>query len=145
MDYWTFIGTASFVAQVIALGLLSVGYAFKRNRNFRPHGFAMAAALVLHIITVLTVMIPSFVGGFTSPGAIDFAQPLVIISLVHGVLGLTAAALGIWLVASWHFRTDLQTCFRNKKLMLPTLTLWFVALLLGIVMYVNFYGTRLFA
>jgi hypothetical protein len=38
-------------------------------------------------------------------------------------------------VSSWHFKTDLQTCFRKKRIMDITFILWSLAIVLGITLY----------
>jgi hypothetical protein len=95
----------------------------------------MLSALVLHIIAILTVMIPSLAAFFGGPGTINFADALVITALTHVSAGVLAALLGIWLVTSWHLQTNLQTCFKKKRLMDATITLWLIAFFLGIYLY----------
>ena len=142
MDFFTLIATTSLAVQIVVLILLAVGYSLKGKKKFRQHGITMTTAVALHLVTILIVMIPSFVNGFSSPH-IDFTNWLVIISLVHAAFGSIAAILGVWVVASWHLKKDMQTCFAKKRIMLSTLTLWLTAILLGIVMYISFYATRL--
>ena len=95
----------------------------------------MTAALVLHLVTIFSWMIWSFIAFFTS-GSVDYTNLIVIVTLVHVILGISAASLGIWLVGSWHLQTDVQKCFPRKRIMLPTITLWVTAIALGIVLYV---------
>jgi uncharacterized membrane protein YozB (DUF420 family) len=66
---------------------------------------------------------------------VNFADILVIVTLVHVSAGLLAALLGVWLVGSWHFQESLQTCFRKKRVMDVTLSLWLLAIALGLVLY----------
>ena len=136
--------TVSLVIQIIVLALLTVAVVLKNRKKFREHGILMTTSVVLHIITILYVMVPSFSSFFNSPGTIVI-DVIVIISFIHVALGLIAVALGIWLTASWHFKTDLQRCFSNKKLMKPTLTMWVTAILLGLIMYVTFWVGLLFS
>ncbi len=103
----------------------------------------MTAALSLHIGTVLTVMIPSLVMGLSVPGAVDFTNWLVILSLIHASLGLIAAFLGAIPVLSWRLKPDMQTCFAKKKIMLSAFALWLTVFLLGIPIYITLYATRL--
>ncbi len=103
----------------------------------------MTAAIILHIGNILGVMVPSLVSGFSSAGAIDFTDWLVILSLTHASLGVVAAILGSIPVLSWRFGTEVQICFRRKKYMLSAFTLWVTAFLLGVPMYITFYATRL--
>ena len=139
------ISTLSLIIELVVLGLLIFAYVLRGKKLFRQHGITMTSAVALHIITILAVMLPSFSTFFTPPGTISsrVIDPIVIVSFIHVALGLTAVAIGTWLVASWHFKTDLQTCFANEKKMKPTLALWVTAILLGIIMYVTFWASLL--
>lgn len=95
----------------------------------------MLSALVLHILTVLVVMIPSFGVFFSDVSAVNFADAVVIATLIHVSAGLSAALLGIWIVGSWHLQTSVATCFRKKRFMDLTISLWSLAILLGIILY----------
>jgi|MudIll2142460700_1097286.scaffolds.fasta_scaffold189730_2 uncharacterized membrane protein YozB (DUF420 family) len=136
--------TASLALQVAVLVLLILALLLKNRKKYRQHGIAMASAVVLHLITVVAVMGPSFRISFSSPGIAFFEAP-VIITLIHVASGLVAVTLGIWLVASWHFKTDLKNCFSRKKIMRPTFVLWVASALLGILMYIVFYASTLFS
>ena len=134
--------TASLVIQIIVLALLIIAVALKNKKRFREHGILMTTSVILHIITILTVMVPSFISYFPQTGSIRIDEALII-TLTHMTLGLIAVAIGIWLTASWHFRTDLQRCFSNKKLMKPTLAIWIIAILIGIILYITAWATSL--
>src|SRR3989304_6792869 len=92
--------TVSLAFQITVLALLIVAYALKNRKKFREHGILMTTSVVLHIITILYVMVPSFTSYIPSSGAIDYTHPVLIITLTHVALGLIAVALGIWLGAS---------------------------------------------
>jgi uncharacterized membrane protein YozB (DUF420 family) len=144
LDFYTLIATVSLALQIVVFVLLVVGFYYKRRQKFRLHGTVMASAVALHLITVLAVMIPSFVLAII-PEYI-FPEPLMLVSLaglMHGVLGLITVGLGIYLVAAWGFRRNVQGCFARKRIMDLTITLWFVALILGFVIYGLFYGPLL--
>ncbi len=96
----------------------------------------MAAAVTMHLITIFAWMIWSFLNFFT-PTTANYADPLILITLAHAILGTVAAALGVWLVAAWHFQTDVQKCFPRKPIMLITITLWLGAIVLGVVLYIT--------
>lgn len=134
--------TISLVLQILALVLLLAAIALKNKKSYRQHGAAVTIALMMHITTVFGVMMPSFSTFFTSSGTIVY-NAAVIISLVHVTFGSIALALGIWLVAVWHFKTDLKNCFKNKKIMRLVLVIWTTSILLGIVMYVMFWTSYL--
>ncbi len=129
------VATTSLVIEFVVLGLLTLGYLWKRMKNYRRHGITMTGALVLHLVTIFSWMIWSFIAFFTA-GSVDYTSLLVIVTLVHVVLGISAASLGVWLVGSWHLQTDVQKCFPRKRIMLSTITLWVTAIALGIVLYV---------
>jgi uncharacterized membrane protein YozB (DUF420 family) len=66
-----------------------------------------------------------------------------VVALVPTAAGLIAFALGAVLVALWHLRTDLKPCFKRKLTMRVTIVTWIIALLLGFILYILFYGTLL--
>jgi len=94
----------------------------------------MTSALVLHLVTIFSWMIWSLINFFKS-APVDFANLIHLTALAHATLGIIAASLGVWLVASWHLQTDVQKCFARKRIMLTTITFWVTAILLGIVLY----------
>lgn len=144
MDFYTLIATASLALQIVVFVLLVVGFYYKRRQKFRLHGTVMASAVGLHLIMIFAVMIPSFVLAIVPEYIIP--EPLMLVSLaglIHGVLGLAAEGLGVYLVAAWGFKKNVQGCFARKKIMLTAITLWLVALLLGFLLYGLFYGMLL--
>jgi uncharacterized membrane protein YozB (DUF420 family) len=136
---FTVAATASLIIQLLVLGLLFYGFMLKKNQKFRQHGLAMLGAVVLHAITIFAVMMPSFAGGFSGPGAFDFSNMMVVLAVVHTVTGVFAFLLGIVLVVTWRLRTDLKPCFQKKQLMRVTIVIWMIALVLGVVLYWLFY------
>ena len=125
----------SFIVQIIVLFLLVAGYSLKRKSKFRSHGLIMATAVVLHLITILTVMIPNF------PIFFSASIPLIdtLIGIIHGTLGSLGLILGIILVSAWQFKKDLTGCFKRKRIMLVTITIWISALVIGIIIFGIYY------
>ena len=132
--------TASLIIQIVVLVMLVYGYLLKRRQKFRQHGITMFSAVVLHAITIFAIMVPSFISGFSSPESINFANMIVVLALVHGAAGIIAFLLGIWLAGSWHLQLDLKPCFSKKLQMRVTITIWMIALFLGITLYWLFYS-----
>ena len=134
--------TISLVVQVVILILLLGSYWLERMKKFRQHGIAMLVAVILHIIVILWVMLPSFLLGVI-PLILENSSALVtMVAPLHGIMGIIAAVLGVWIVATWRLRASLQYCGRGKykkKLMLFTLIIWLIALFLGILLYLHFY------
>ena len=127
--------TISLGIQIVVLGLLISAVFLKSQKKYRQHGIVMLSAVVLHVISIMVVMVPSFGAFFSMSGTVNFADILVSVTLIHVSAGLIAAVLGFWLVGSWHLKADLQTCFRNKRIMDVTFVLWSLAIVLGIALY----------
>jgi len=112
----------------------------KRRKMIRAHGIIMLLAVVVHSLTLLTIMMPSFSSSLIPHILENFATPMSIISIFHGVTGLLALLFGIWIVAAWHLSPSTQACYRKKFAMRITLVLWLIALILGFAIYLNLYA-----
>ena len=61
---------------------------------------------------------------------------------LHSLLGVAALATGVWLVALWRPKsTDFAA--KSKRIWQSTVTLWFLAFLVGILLYVALTTTYL--
>ncbi len=129
----------SLVLQIIVLALIIFAVILKSKKKFGQHGLTMLGAVVLHIVSILAVMVPSF-GLFFGSGSINLADTVTMITIVHAFAGLIAALLGVWLVVSWHLKADLKGCFQKKRLMDVTFGLWVLAIVLGIIIYFKIVG-----
>jgi uncharacterized membrane protein YozB (DUF420 family) len=135
--------TISLAIQLVVLFLLIRSYMLKRQLKFREHGLTMAAAVFLHLAIIFSVMIPAFAVAVVPQYVIPHVSGIVsIISLIHVPAGIIAVALGLWLVVSWRFG-NVKNCFKKKRLMLWTLTVWSISLAFGIALYFIFYWTVL--
>jgi uncharacterized membrane protein YozB (DUF420 family) len=136
VDYIQIIATISLGVQITVLFLLIGGFALKRVKKYRQHGITMTSALALHFTVILTWMIWSLLA-FLSSSSTNLADILTIITLAHASVGITAGLLGVWIVSSWRLRANMQMCFAKKRVMLVTLTLWLIALSLGVILYLK--------
>ena len=143
MNYYQLVATSALIFQIVVLVLLIGGYWLKRMKKLRQHGITMLTAVILHIITILAIMLPSFVLGVIPLILANNSAVVTIVASLHGIMGITAAVLGVWIVASWRLRVSLRYCTPKRKLMLLTLILWVIALTLGILLYLHFYTTIL--
>jgi len=132
--------TVSLGIQIVVLGLLIGAVFLKTHKKYRQHGIVMFSALALHIVSILAVMVPSF-RAYVGPGVINFSDLWAIVTLVHVSAGFMTALFGIWLVGSWHLKTDIQGCFKKKRLMDVTLILWMLSIVLGILLYLVIVGS----
>ncbi len=129
--------TVSMIIQLVVLAILIIAIMLKNQKRFRQHGIAVLIAVVLHLVSIFAVMTPSFSGFFAAPELINYTDLFVILTIVHVITGILAAGLGVWLVAEWHLKTDIKTCFKNKRIMDITFVLWTVSIVLGIVLYLK--------
>lgn len=137
------IATANLIIQAIVLVLLVYGYQLNRRHAVQRHGRVMAVAVFLHLAVVIAIMVPSFVLAVIPEYVFARLSGVVsIISLIHVPLGVSALTLGIWLVFSWRFK-GLKSCFKRKRFMRWTMTVWLASLFLGIVLYAILYGAAL--
>jgi hypothetical protein len=122
----------------IILILFVSRFRFARGKRFVRHGYAMTSALVLHFITILLVMVPSFVDVFV-PSFGDFPAWIVIIVLIHIPAGIIAWVVGLFLVVTWRFRPEQEmACSKWRRFMKPLFWLWVFALILGIALYASY-------
>jgi uncharacterized membrane protein YozB (DUF420 family) len=129
--------TVSMIIQLVVFTLLIVAIVLKYQKKFRYHGITMFSAVVLHLISILAVMTPSISEFFAVPELINYADSFVMLTMVHIIAGILAAGLGIWLVSVWHLKTNMQTCFKNKRIMDITFVLWLLSIVLGVVLYLK--------
>jgi hypothetical protein len=131
-------GTVVSIIQVIALILLVIGvYPYKirtKNRNLIMHGFLSIVAIILNLATVISVMIPVFVGSLASISNLSFVQSVIV--WLHAVLGIVAIVLGLVIIFSWvtHPLGELG-CSKTWRLMIPTFVIWAFVLVLGLAIH----------
>ena len=121
---------------------LLIGAGFARRKRYRVHAVMQTTVLLLNLVMIATVMWPSTVQQVMPafPGVFGrwyFAAPAV-----HGVLGILAEGLGIFiaLVAGTKLVPE-KLRFQNWKLwMRVALILWWVTLLSGVGTYFVWYG-----
>jgi len=126
----------NFALQIAIVIILFGSLAFKQKKKFALHGIATFLAVVLNAFSFVWIMVPAFTS--SQPLVLDYSWK--IISLIHGVLGIIAEALGIFLLVAWALERSAKGCFKRKNLMRVTFALWFVALVLGILLYTVLYG-----
>ncbi|MHA2187969.1 MAG: hypothetical protein ACW99V_06990, partial [Candidatus Thorarchaeota archaeon] len=115
-----------------------IGYA--KRRTFRFHGTIMATALIINMITVLTIMGPSFVLYFN----LLIAAPLSpgnLITIIHVILGTIALLFGILFSIRFMLairRSGPLAC-GTRRLMQLTALLWLSSLFGGLGFFIYFY------
>jgi uncharacterized membrane protein YozB (DUF420 family) len=129
----------SLLLQIIAFLILLIGYGYKMKGKFKMHGSFMGAAVILHALSFLLVMLPSFLVGFEF-FTTETHNLGVQTTLLHAVTGAIALILGIGIVAAWAFQpSDTAACSKRKRLMNVTILLWVVSLIFGTATYLILY------
>jgi len=134
-------GTAAdvnLVLQLALLALLLVGRMRVKEKNYALHGRLMAVAVALNAASIVIVMLPSLLLGLGFIATYP-TDPVSITTIIHAILGAAAELSGIYLVLKWRFTKNIAECMKNKRLMIPTMALWTVTVILGVIMYLQFY------
>ncbi len=132
-------GTLISIIQIMALIFLVIGvYPNKvrtKNRNLIMHGFFSVLAIILNLATVLSVMIPVFVGSLVSISNLLLVQSVIV--WLHAIFGAVAIVLGLVIIFSWvtHPLGELG-CSQMWQLMLPTFVVWAFVLVLGLAIHI---------
>jgi hypothetical protein len=126
------------LSQIAILLILIVGYKSVKDKKLQSHGQIMFAAVMLHTLTIILVMIPSLILNFDV--LLGSFNPGILITWIHIIVGLLAELLGIFLVLEWRFRPlSTMTCIKRKKIMGPLFLMWTSATILGIAFYAYYY------
>jgi hypothetical protein len=144
MDYILLLATLTLLSQIGVFVLLFAGVQLKKMGRYREKGILMTVSVILHLITIFVIMVPSFLIGLVPKiEKLPFEVNTFLVP-VHVVTGSIAAALGVWIVASWRFQKSLEFCAPKKKWMCVTLYIWLTSLILGFILYLNLFKSFFF-
>ncbi|MEJ2242355.1 MAG: hypothetical protein P8Y18_09460 [Candidatus Bathyarchaeota archaeon] len=116
--------------QVSILLLILVSLYFKKKRKYVWHGNFMLLAVIINGLLLLSHMGPSLRFVFDEP------IPVTILGFIHAGLGSFAEFFGIWIAGKWAFgHSETKYCIKKRNLMRITITLWIIALTLGLLYY----------
>ena len=127
---------ANLIILVAVLSLLIILSIFlQRRKKFVWHGNTMMVVVMIATLLTIAHMGPSFVRVVAE--MLEGFNVVALLGVVHGVIGLVTISLGIWLVGKWALGESSETrfCAPRKKLMWEILTVWIIALGLGIAYY----------
>ena len=127
------------ILQIVMFLIIIIGLVYKNKRKFKIHGGMMGIAVILHILTFVLVMGPSFSEGYDyfTTAASDLG---VQTTWIHAIPGTIAMILGIVLVGAWALRpSNIAACSKMKRIMDITTILWLVSLIFGVATYFVFY------
>ena len=125
---------ANLVVQIAVLLLIGLSLFLKRKNKFAWHGNIMLVAVLITGVVTVAHMGPSLI--YLLRAEIPLLDPIALVGLFHGIIGVLALFLGIWLVGTWAFiQADIKYCIKRKKLMRVILAFWMLSLGVGILYY----------
>lgn len=125
---------ANLVIQIIVLLLIGLSLFLKKKKKFTWHGNVMLVAVLITGVLVVSHMGPSLI--YLLREEIPVLDPIALVGLFHGIVGVIAEFLGIWLVGTWAYvQADIKYCIKRKKLMRVILSFWVLALGVGVLYY----------
>ncbi len=117
----------------VVLGILFIGVGFgvlvKNRESLLQHRWAMTAVVALTLVAIFLVMLPSAYNFYTDADLVFFSQ-LSMLTLLHGLLGAPAVALGLMYAFG-----DLPK--KTKKWMRWAAFFWAISLVLGVLMFLD--------
>jgi uncharacterized membrane protein YozB (DUF420 family) len=124
---------------MILVALITGFLTARFKHRFMIHGGAMAIAVILNMVSVVVIMVPSFLA--MENGLLEFWYlRFSFTTILHAILGSLAETLGIYLVGRWAFyHQDAKACFRKRKIMIVTISLWLLDLTIGFYIYAMAY------
>ena len=133
------VGNVSLILQIVILFLLILGLplvkGINNKKNLARHGYLTIAALVLHTILILIVMVPSFTGSFGEIGELSAISSFTVWS--HIFLGTTAEVLGGILVGAWLSKPKSKmNCTKMKRWMTPIFIIWVISIVNGALVHI---------
>jgi uncharacterized membrane protein YozB (DUF420 family) len=133
-----FLADVNLLFQLSILVVLIGSVYFKLRRSYSKHGATMAIAVTLHTVSIFSIMLPSLTAIIGMLGTFPFSTASAV--LIHAVLGSLVELFGIYLVATWVLHhDDVKVCFKNRRIMKPTIVLWLIELALGMYVYILLY------
>lgn len=144
-----FLGTAAPRAADWVLGVemamgaaLIVGTVLARLRYYRAHAWCQSAIVFLNLVVIAQFMVPSFRRQIVPEIPASLGEIHYAIAAIHGMLGTVAELLALYVVlaAGTNILPRQLRFVRYKRWMRLALALWWIELLLGLALYVQWYG-----
>ena len=125
---------ANLVIQIAVLLLIGLSLFLKKKKKFAWHGNVMLVAVLITGVLVVSHMGPSLI--YLLREEVPVLDPIALVGLFHGIVGVITEFLGIWLVGTWAYvQADIKYCIKRKKLMRVILVFWVLALGVGVLYY----------
>jgi uncharacterized membrane protein YozB (DUF420 family) len=132
-----FLSDINLLFQIAIFIFLAVGLSARLRHRYATHGTVMSIALILDTVSILIVMVPSFL---SNPSLFENLSNPLPLTIIHITLGSLAEVFGIFLVTAWALSIhNIEGCVKRKRIMLVTIFLWLVNLILGVYVYALLY------
>ncbi len=128
------LATINLTVQLLLLITLCAAAYLAKHKKLNSHCTVMRTAVPVQIIAIVSVMLPSFLGYIEHGTPSYFFR---IETVIHHTVGLAVVAM--WIYINLLFMGKLETKLRLVTAMRLAFTLWMLALLLGLHMYVQIY------
>jgi len=126
-----------------AMGIaLIVGTVFARFRHYRAHAWCQSTVVLLNLGVIAQFMVPSYLRQVAPEIPASLGEIHYAIAAIHGLLGTIAELLALYVVlaAGTSILPKRLRFSRYKRWMRLAFALWWIELLLGLAMYVQWYG-----
>jgi uncharacterized membrane protein YozB (DUF420 family) len=116
---------------VLGVILIGVGYGrfAKTKESLLQHRWTLTVAIILSLSVIMLVMVPAAFRFYIDPDLVFF-EPMSIVTLIHGAVGVPAVVTGLIYVFS-----DLPA--NVKKWMRIAAALWVTSMILGVVLFLQ--------
>ena len=137
----TFAADLNLVVQLIMGTALISGAVLAKCKRYRAHGICQTTVLLLNLLMIGLVMWPSFHQQVEPRMSKAFHKWYFEVALVHGILGITAEILGLYIVIVAGTTILPQWLRFNhwKPWMRAEIALWTIVLLSGLATYCAWY------
>jgi uncharacterized membrane protein YozB (DUF420 family) len=137
----TFGADLNFVVQLIMGVALLAGALLAKHKRYKAHGICQTAVLLLNLLMIGLVMWPSFQQQVQPKLSEAFHKRYYEFAAIHGVLGIVAEFLGLYivLVAGTDVLPQWLRFQHWKWWMRTELALWMIVLLSGLGTYCAWY------
>ena len=132
-----FLSDLSLVLVSLTAILFTIGWQLARRRHYEAHRWVQTVAATINAIVVLGVMVNSYVTHILPGIPSKLLEGDYGVTTVHAIIGTIGLLLGIFVVLRGNELVPNALRFKNYKLFMRTAyTLYMLATLLGIVVYV---------
>ncbi|HYN87953.1 MAG TPA: DUF420 domain-containing protein, partial [Ardenticatenaceae bacterium] len=135
-----FLADLNLVLQILMAVVLVIGFFFIRRGNWRAHKYNQTIVVLTNLVLIIFIMVNTLVTQVL-PESNQVGERRVWIPMLHGIMGLVAEILGIYLILRMNDLIPSALRVKNfKRVMRVTLALWLLTAAVGVWVYTTLYG-----